>query len=258
MNPRMARFGNSSGAIGGAPARTLSNNVGAAPWRSAPRIGDVVREAVRRIVRQLLAVEAAHVARGAGRYPHVAGRQRLRRSVEAQEVFLCAKHDAVLRLLVNLDLGMIGSEMALPACRRQPGDRDRTRMARVTRRTGADRTVVVRLADAVTVGAAARHRRWSLQRDERMRGPPRVSRLETFSEVDLLGLQSLVTKHRRPRHSRVTTVEELLIDRFVTAAAVAGRQLRRDREPVVFQRICRTHARSPPMAAAFRPAAARG
>ena len=132
--------------------------------RLRDRIGEVVRQPIGRIVRHLLAVEPAHVAGRARRHEHVARRQRLRRRVELQQLLLRVKHDAVLRLFVDLELRVIRPDVALAARRRQPRDRDRRGVARVARRARADRAVVVRLADAVALRAAARGRRRAFER----------------------------------------------------------------------------------------------
>ncbi|HKF69738.1 MAG TPA: hypothetical protein VKB36_24500, partial [Vicinamibacterales bacterium] len=47
--------------------------------------------------------------------------------------------------------------------------------------------------------------------------PARVPRLVTLGEFDLVGFQARFAEHSRPRHSRVAAVQELLVDRFVTA-----------------------------------------
>src|SRR5262249_11206620 len=125
---------------------------------------------------------------------------------------------------------MIWTEMALTARRRQPRDRDRTRVPRMTRRARADRAVGVRLADAVAVCAAARHRRWSLELYERMRRPSCVAGLKALGEVDLLSFESFGAEHGGPRHGGMAAMQKVLVDRLVTAAAVTGGQPGRNRK----------------------------
>src|SRR5215470_5623359 len=123
--------------------------------------------------------------------------------------------------------------MALPTSRGQTRHSDGARVARVACRARADSAVVVRPAYGVAVRAAARRRRRAYNRDQRMWRPARVPRLVTLGEFDLVGFQARFAEHRRPRYSRVAAVQELLVDRFVTAAAVPRRQLRDNREAVV-------------------------
>ena len=202
--------------------------------RLRDRVGEVVREPVGRIVRDLLAVDAAHVAGRAGRHEHVARRQRFRRRVEIQQALLRVEHHAVLRLLVDLELRVIGPHVALPAGRRQPRDRDRARVPRVARRAACRscrRRSACRCCGSCAQPLVGRRR--AFERDQRMRRPLRVAGLISLGEIDLLRRQALRAEHRRPRHAGVTAAQELLVDRLVAAAAVARRQLRDDREAVM-------------------------
>src|SRR4051812_41606116 len=106
-------------------------------------------------------------------------------------------------------------------------------MTGVARRARPDRSIVVRLAHAVALGAAARGRRGPFELRQRMRGAARPSRLVALGECDLVRLQCVLTEDSRPRSRRVAAAEVLLIDRFVAASTVAGRQLRRDHEAVM-------------------------
>src|SRR4030095_4617690 len=117
---------------------------------------------------------------------------------------------------------MIRSEVALSARRRQPRDRDRRGMARMTRRAGANRAIVVRLADAMALRAPAGGGGGALDRGERMGGSSGAARLVAFGELDLLGLQSFFAEHRRPRGRRVTAAQVLLVDRLRGGAAGVG------------------------------------
>src|SRR4029453_19145465 len=117
---------------------------------------------------------------------------------------------------------MIRSEVALSARRRQPRDRARRGMARMTRRAGANRAIVVRLADAMALRAPAGGGGDALDLGERMGGSSGATRLVPFGELHLLGLQSFFAEHRRPRGRRVTAAQVLLVDRLVAAAGGGG------------------------------------
>src|SRR5262249_42729410 len=67
-----------------------------------------------------------------------------------------------------------------------------------------------------------------------MRRPPHTPRLISFRKTDLLRCQPLLAAHSRPGGSCMTAVQKLLIDIFVTAAAVPSRQMiRSDGEAVM-------------------------
>jgi hypothetical protein len=59
-------------------------------------IGKIPAEPVGRIVRNLEAVDAAHVAGCAGWHKHIARRERAWIGIELQQVALSGEHDAVL------------------------------------------------------------------------------------------------------------------------------------------------------------------
>src|SRR5262245_51756374 len=106
-------------------------------------------------------------------------------------------------------------------------------MSRMTGSARANRAVIVRLADAVALRAAAGGRRRTLDRSQRMRGAAGAAWLIALRELDLFWLETRLTVDRGPRRRRMPAAEKLLIDRLVTAAAVASRQLRRERESVM-------------------------
>src|SRR5215208_2619850 len=106
-------------------------------------------------------------------------------------------------------------------------------MPRVARRAGADGAVLIRFSDGVAVRTAARGGRRAFQRDEWVRRAPGIAGLIPLGEFHLFGLQSLLSVHGGPRDRCVAAAEKLLVDRRVTTAAIAGSQLRHDREPVV-------------------------
>ena len=90
--------------------RTMSRNC----------VGKVPAQPVRWIVCNLKAVDAAHVARGASGHKHVASRKCARIGVQFQQIALGGEHNPVLRFVVNLDLRVIGTHVALPTRAWQP------------------------------------------------------------------------------------------------------------------------------------------
>jgi hypothetical protein len=60
-----------------------------------------------------------------------------------------------------------------------------------------------------------------------------AARLIAFRKLHLFRFQTLLSEHRRPRRRRMAAPQEFLVDRLVTAPAVAGGQLRRDDESVM-------------------------
>ena len=106
------------------------------------------------IVGNLEAVDAAHVAGGAGGHKHVARGERARIGVEIEQIALRREHDAMLRLVVDLDLRVVGTHVALAAGGGQASQRDRTGVAGVAFGAGADGAVVIRLADRMALFAS--------------------------------------------------------------------------------------------------------
>jgi hypothetical protein len=80
------------------------------------------------------AVEAAHVSGGAGGNEHVACVRFFGWGVEVQQVLLRLKEHTVPGLLIDLDLRMIWSHVALCASAGQPGDPNGTDVAGMTRK----------------------------------------------------------------------------------------------------------------------------
>src|SRR5690348_2047315 len=107
-------------------------------------------------------------------------------------------------------------------------------MPRMAGRTCAHSAVVVRTSDAVALVTAAGHRRGALKGDERMRRASlHTSRLILLREGNLFGLESLLPINRSPGDRRVSASHELLIDPFVTTAAVSCRQFGDDCEAMM-------------------------
>ncbi len=153
---------------------------------SRDRVGKIPAEPVRRIVRDLQAVDAAHVARRAGGHEHVARCKRARIGVELQQISLRREHDPVLRLVVDLDLRVIGAHVALAACAWQARELNGTRVPGVALRTRPNRSVVVGLADGVALLATGRGCRMPFRKHQRIRRTLRAARLELLAEGDLL------------------------------------------------------------------------
>jgi len=74
----------------------------------------------------------------------------------------------------------------------------------------------------------------SFERNEWVRRPFRATGLILFCERDLLCTQAFLTIDSRPRYGGMTASQKLLIDPFVTTAAIARSQLRRKSKPVMF------------------------
>ena len=151
-------------------------------------VGQVPAEAVGRIVRHLEAVDAAHVACGAGGHKHVARGQGTRIGVEIQQITLRGKHDAMLRLVVDLHLRVVRSHVALAARGGQPGERNRAGVARMAFRAGADGAVFVGFADGVALLAAGGDGRMPFRQRERIGRTLCSPRLELLAEGNLLRL----------------------------------------------------------------------
>ena len=78
-------------------------------------IGKVPAEPVRWIVRNLEAIDTAHVTRCAGGHEHIPCRKRAWVGIKLQQVALSREHDTVLRFVVNLNLGVVWPHVALTA-----------------------------------------------------------------------------------------------------------------------------------------------
>ena len=188
-------------------------------------VGEVVGQALGRIVGDAHAVEAAHVAGGAGGDEHVARGEGVGRRVKIQQAFLGLEHDAVLGLLIDFDLRVVGTHVALGAGARQPSDAHGTGVARVAGGAGADGAVGIGPADAVALIAAAGHRRAAFELRERMRGTASAAGLISFREVYLLRAEAFFAVDGGPRGCGMPAVEKLLVDVFMAGAAVAGGEL---------------------------------
>src|SRR5664279_1946242 len=101
-------------------------------------------------------------------------------------MLLRCEHYAVLGFIVDLDLGVVWSHVALGAGAGQAGERDRRGVTRVAIGAGSDGAVVIWLAHGVALIAATLHGRIALGGDEGMRRSTCAARLKLFGEVDLI------------------------------------------------------------------------
>src|SRR6185503_2426781 len=106
-------------------------------------------------------------------------------------------------------------------------------MACMTRRAAADGTVRVGASDAVALFAAAGHGRATFKLDKGMRRPARAPRLIRLGKVHLLRSQSLFAVDGSPRRRCMAASQKLLVNVFVTTAAVSGSQFRGDDESMM-------------------------
>jgi len=140
----------------------------------------------------------------------------------------------VFRFLIDFELGMVGTHVALPAGTGFARDRDGTGVAGVARGAIADGAVLVWLADSVALLAPAGHGRGTFERGEGMRRAVGVAGVELFGIGDLFAAEPFRPVDRRPGDSSVATAEKLLIDGFVTATAISRGELGGDGEAAVF------------------------
>src|SRR5579859_1591452 len=196
-------------------------------------VGEIVRKALGGIVSDPNAIDAAHVAGGAGGHEHVAGGQSFGWGIEIQQIFLGLEDNTVLGLFIDLDLRVVGPHVALGASAGQAGDADGAGVTGVAVGAVADGAIGVGPANAVTLLAAAGHGRSALERDERMRRTAGASWLIGFGKIHLLGGESFFAIDGGPGGSGMAAAEELLVDAFVAAAAISRGELGGDDEAVV-------------------------
>jgi len=196
-------------------------------------VGQVERETLRRIVRHLVSIDAAHVTGGAGGNPHVMGGELLRRFSQIQKHRLGIEQNSVLGFLIDFDLGVIGTHVTLAAGTGLASHCDGAGVPRVTSRAGADGAIGIRFADRVALLAAAGHGGSPFERCERMRRALGVSRMVLLSESDLVGREPSFPINGGPGNRGVAAAEELLVDRLMAAAAIRSRKVLGDDESVM-------------------------
>ena len=135
---------------------------------------------------------------------------------------LSGEKDSMSGLFVDFDLGMVGAHMTLTAGARESRDGHGTRVASVTSGAISNRAVILGLTNGVTLRATAANSRRSLQLSKSIGGPLDVARVIFFRKISLFLCETLFTENRGPRGCGMAAAEELLIDLFVTSAAVAG------------------------------------
>jgi hypothetical protein len=99
---------------------------------------------------------------------------------------LGVEKNTMFRLVVDLDLRVIGTHVALTACLGQTRERDRCGMSRVTIRACADRTVCIRTPYRVAGDATSRLRDRTFESSDRVRRTIDCTGMELFGERDLL------------------------------------------------------------------------
>jgi hypothetical protein len=90
---------------------------------------------------------------------------------------------------------------------------------------GADGAIGIRLADTVTLLAAAGHCGTAFQLNEGMGRAASASGLVGLGEIHLVRRKAFLAVDCRPSRSGMRTAEELLIDGFMATPAVAGGEL---------------------------------
>lgn len=148
-----------------------------------------------------------------------------------------SKHDPMLGLIVDLDLRVVRTHVALCTGGRQACEGNGAGVARMAGGAGPDGAVVVGLAHGMALLAARRHGRAALSMNKRMRRPLGAPWLVLLTESYLLRRQAFFAVDGSPRWSSVTAAEELLIDALVTAAAVSRREVLADDEAMVIDRL---------------------
>src|SRR5215470_12274741 len=154
-------------------------------------------------------------------------------------------------LFVDFDLGMVRSHMTLTASAREPRDSYGARVTRMTSSAISNRAVILRFTYGVTLRATAANSGRALQLSECVSRPLDVARMIALSEIGLFRRETFFTKDGGPGRGCMAATEKLLIDPFVTGAAIAGRDRRRyDKSIVLFLllillRLMAVQARNP-------------
>src|SRR5215469_3842777 len=162
------------------------------------RIGEEVGEPLTRVVSHFLAVNAGHVARGAGRNKHIASGQGARIGRQIEAFLLSGKQDSVPGLLVDFDLGMVGTHVTLAASARETRHGYRARVARVTRGAISNGSVILRFTNGVTLRATAANSRRALQLCKSISGPLHITRVIFLREISLFRRKTFFTKDCGP------------------------------------------------------------
>ena len=193
-------------------------------------------------MRDSVAVDAAHVAGGAGGHKHVPRCQFAGRRGKIEQTFLGSEHDTMFRLGINFQLGMVRPEMALAAGAGQARHLNRRSVARVASGAVADGSIGIGTTDRVTTRATALRRRGAFERGQRVGRPFDAAGLVLLGKRDLLWGKILVAGYGGPGGGRVTAAQELLINGLVTGAAIRGRHSRVNHETVmILSTLSRPH-----------------
>ena len=171
-----------------------------------------VREPLGRVVRDLLPLQAAHVAGRAGRHGHVAGRQLFgpgRRGSGGPAGRRTARR-ASTRCRSRAASGP--APCGTGRTSRAPRELDRRGVPGVAGGAGADGAVRVRLADAVALVAALADRRRPLAARRAACGGRSTAPWWNFSaKATCSAVKSPLPVDRRPRRRRVPAAQELLV-----------------------------------------------
>jgi hypothetical protein len=125
---------------------------------------------------------------------------------QIEMLVLRVEQHSVLRLVIDLDLRMIGPHVALTAGLGHAGQRNGRRVAGIANCAGADRAVVVWLTDFVTFKAALGNRRRALLCDERVGRTLNGGGMEFLGGRDLFRREINSATDRRPAWGGVRTL----------------------------------------------------
>src|SRR5262249_49475968 len=152
----------------------------------------------------------------------------LRVGIEAQQTFLRGEQHTVPRLLVNFNLRMVWSHVALRARPRQTRNGHRAGMSRVASSAISECSVGVRLADGMTLSATAGNRGRALELRNGIWRALHIARIVLFSGRHLLRRQALLSHNRGPGCCSVPAARKLLVDLLVTGTAISCGHVRGD------------------------------
>ena len=154
-----------------------------------------------------------------------------------EPLLLGVEQHAVFRLVIDLDLRMVGPHVTLAARLRRPRQRDRRRMPRMAGGAGADRAVGIRPADVVTLHAALRDRRRALALGQCVGDAIHRAGVKLLRRGDLLRREVAGPAHRRPGRGRVAAAQELVVLRLMALGAIGRRQMLGDHESAMIERL---------------------
>ena len=147
--------------------------------------------------------QPAHVAGGTGGTGMSAVGELVGLRVQVHAAPLGVEEHAVLGLVVDLELGVVGPHVALAAGLGQPRQRHRGDVAGMAGRAGADRAVVlVGPADVVALAASLVHGGHALHLGQLVRRAIDGPLVDLLGEGHLLGREVLLARRPPPRPAR--------------------------------------------------------